>query len=196
MSSFSNLLPADGEVFYFPNFISVKESDDFLIALKQHVLWKHEPIRMFGKWIYQPRLTALYGDPNIPYSYSGIQMQATPYLPILVNIKNRIEQKISHPFTHVLLNYYRNGQDSMGWHRDNEKSLGKEPIIASLSFGETRTFQMRRYDNKSNKVNIELEHGSLLIMKGKSQECWEHQLPKSKGIFGERINLTFRNLIL
>jgi len=189
-----NILPFDGEAYYHSHFFTTKESEKLFNVLKEEIQWRHEPIILFGKRILQPRLTALYGNPKVPYGYSGIQMIPFPLTEALLIIKNKIEIFTSHNFTHVLLNYYRDGQDSMGWHRDNEKILGPEPVIASVSFGVSRVFHLRSYRDKKLKIEQNLENGSLLIMKGKSQECWEHQIPKSKKVIGERINLTFRKL--
>jgi alkylated DNA repair dioxygenase AlkB len=147
---------------------------------------------MFGKKVMQPRLTALYGDEGISYSYSGITMEPIPWSKTLLEIKGKVEEVAEARFSHVLLNFYRDGQDSMGWHRDNEASLGPEPVIASVSFGVSRRFQFRNYVDKKEKLQIELGHGSLLLMKGACQDRWEHQIPKSKKVSGERINLTFR----
>jgi alkylated DNA repair dioxygenase AlkB len=147
---------------------------------------------MFGKKVMQPRLTALYGDEAISYSYSGITMEPIPWSKTLLEIKGKVEEVAEARFSHVLLNFYRDGQDSMGWHRDNEASLGPEPVIASVSFGVCRRFQFRNYVDKKEKLEIELGHGSLLLMKGACQDHWEHQIPKSKKVSGERINLTFR----
>ena len=150
---------------------------------------------MFGKQILQPRLTALYGDPKVLYGYSGIAMQAKPFTKELETIKQRLQDFTQHEFTHVLCNYYRDGQDSMGWHRDNEAVLGQNPKIASLTFGASRSFQLRPYNEKVPKINLELSHGSLLLMEGASQHHWEHQLPKTKKVQQPRINLTFRKLL-
>jgi alkylated DNA repair dioxygenase AlkB len=150
---------------------------------------------MFGKQILQPRLTALYGDPKVRYGYSGIAMQALPFTSELEHIKKQLEEFAQHEFTHVLCNYYRDGQDSMGWHRDNEAVLGRNPKIASITFGASRSFQLRPYGKKEPKVNLELSHGSLLLMEGESQHYWEHQLPKTKKVQEPRINLTFRKLL-
>ena len=135
---------------------------------------------MFGKKVMQPRLTALYGDEGISYSYSGITMEPIPWSKTLLEIKGKVEELAEARFSHVLLNFYRDGQDSMGWHRDNEASLGPEPVIASVSFGVPRRFQFRNYVDKKEKLQIELGHGSLLLMKGTCQDHWEHQIPKSK----------------
>ncbi len=142
----------------------------------------------------QPRLTALQGNPKMHYGYSGIRMNPDPFSDTLLAIKKRIEPSAGVKFTHVLLNRYRDGKDSMGWHRDNEKELGVNPVIASVSFGAFRDFHFRLYETKANKITLNLGHGSLLIMKGKTQHHWEHQLPKRANIVGERINLTFRVL--
>jgi len=191
----NNLLPFQGEVTFYPNFYSKEDSFHYLKALQECLEWRQEPIRMFGKWIVQPRLTALYGDPNVSYGYSGIEMEALPFTKELEQIKNHIQDFTKHEFTHVLCNYYRNGQDSMGWHRDNEDVLGKDPTIASLTFGASRIFQLRPYGKKEPKLNIELSDGSLLLMGGESQHYWEHQIPKTKKVLAPRINLTFRKLI-
>lgn len=190
-----NLLPFDGEVFYYPDFFGESPGMKFFELLKKEIQWKQEPIWIFGKKVMQPRLTALYGDPEIPYGYSGIQMEAFSWTEKLQEIKERVEVQAGAHFTHVLLNYYRNGDDSMGWHRDNEKELGINPVIASVSFGAEREFQMRHYKQKNIKVNVHLKDGSLLLMQGSSQHHWEHQLPKRKKISSGRINLTFRRII-
>lgn len=192
--SSENLLPFDGETRYFPDFFRKDESDQFFEKLKNQIEWKHEPIKIFGKTIMQPRLTALYGNPEKPYGYSGIIMQPLVWTDFLLEIKNWVEEKAETCFTHVLLNYYRDGKDSMGWHRDNETILGPNPTIASVSFGETREFQIRHFAEKKYKLKLPLDHGSLLIMSGSSQHHWEHQIPKSAKPFGPRINLTFRKI--
>lgn len=192
--SSENLLPLDGETHFFKDFFQRKEADLFLDKLKNQIEWRHEPIKLFGKTIMQPRLTALYGNPEKPYGYSGIVMQPHPLTDFLMEIKQVVEEKAHENFTHVLLNYYRDGKDSMGWHRDNELVLGKNPTIASVSFGATREFQIRHYFDKKLKAKVALSHGSLLIMSGSSQHHWEHQIPKTSKILGPRINLTFRTI--
>lgn len=193
--AFSNLLPYRGECFFFPEFFSKSESDRFFLELRENLEWSQEPIFLFGRKAMQPRLTALYGDPNRPYGYSGILMTPLPITSALEEIKNRVENFSGNSYTHVLCNYYRDGQDSMGWHRDNEAVLGKNPSIASVTFGATRNFQMRFYETKTDKISIPLTHGSLLLMQGESQHYWEHQLPKTKTCRQGRINLTFRNIL-
>lgn len=193
-NSSGNLLPFDGDTRYFDEFFLQVEADQFFEKLKTQIMWRQEPIKLFGKAIMQPRLTALYGNPDKPYGYSGIEMEAFPWTDFLMEIKTKVERKAQVIFTHVLLNYYRDGRDSMGWHRDNEAVLGPNPTIASLSFGETREFQIRHYFEKNVKQKIPLEHGSLLIMSGSSQHYWQHQIPKTSKNLGPRINLTFRKI--
>ena len=189
------ILPSKGEAVYYPRFFGEDESHTFYELLKNDIAWKQEPIWMFGKQVMQPRLTALYGNPSISYGYSGIRMEAKGWTDFLIDIKKRAEEVAQTEFTHVLLNYYRDGQDSMGWHRDNEPELGPNPIIASISFGAPREFQFRRYADKNTKRKVVLENGSLLLMGGECQHAWEHQLPKRAGVHGPRINLTFRRII-
>ena len=189
-----NLLPFQGEVFYYQIFFSLAESDHYFNALQQEIQWKQEPIKIFGKDMMQPRLTAWYGDVDKPYSYSGITMQSLPWTNTLQQIKTAIEEIAGVRFTNALLNYYRDGKDSMGWHRDNEKELGINPVIGSVSFGAARVFRLRHYDKKKLTRSIELTHGSFLLMRGETQHHWEHQIPKTNGMIGGRINLTFREL--
>lgn len=187
-----NILPQDGEAFYYPDFFSKIESTHLFKSLSEKINWKQSPIKMFGKEILQPRLTAWYGEPGVMYTYSGLSMDAQEWNQDLLAIKFQIEKVALITFNGVLLNRYRNEKDSMGWHRDNEKELGKNPIIGSVSFGEPRVFELRHAENKKLKVSIELEHGSLLIMRGETQHYWQHRLPKKSKECGERINLTFR----
>ncbi len=189
-----NILPFNGEVLFFPNAFSAQESDDLLKYLIEFIEWKHEAIKMFGRQVMQPRLTAWYGDEGKSYTYSGITMQPKPFTQHLLTIKERAECLTGASFNSALLNYYRDGNDSMGWHRDNEKELGINPVIASVSFGGTRKFQLRNYKDKSILRNIMLSHGSLLLMRGEAQHYWEHQLPKTKAVNGKRINITFRTI--
>ncbi|TVP43938.1 MAG: alpha-ketoglutarate-dependent dioxygenase AlkB [Mongoliibacter sp.] len=191
-----NILPFEGEVNYFPEFFTESQSSDLYGRLKNEINWKQEPIWIFGKKVMQPRLTAMYGNPEIPYGYSGIKMIPDSWTDLLEEIKQPVEKTVGIEFTHVLLNYYRDGSDSMGWHRDNEKELGPNPVIASVSFGESRDFQFRHYKSKTHKTTISLKNGSLLVMSGSTQHHWEHQLPKRKKISGGRINLTFRRILI
>ena len=182
----------DAEIIYYPNFMDTMEADAIFSDLKNTIPWQQDEIRVFGKIHQQPRLTALYGNKDKTYSYSNIKMSPNPWIPILEKIKLEIEKVCPTEFTTVLLNYYRDGKDSNGWHADDEKELGENPIIASMSFGATRSFQLKHNSNIVIKKNILLEHGSLLIMKGTTQHYWKHQIPKTAKLIGPRINLTFR----
>ncbi|MES2811323.1 MAG: alpha-ketoglutarate-dependent dioxygenase AlkB [Bacteroidota bacterium] len=182
----------DAEIEYFPNFISTEEANSLFEKLKTEIPWQQDTITVYGKNHLQPRLTALFGNEGKPYGYSNIIMQPHNWNPLLMFLKEAVEKVCEENFTTVLLNYYRNGQDSNGWHADNEKELGRNPIIASLSFGEERVFQLKHNTIEMVKQNITLQHGSLLIMKGTTQHFWKHQIPKTKKEIGSRINLTFR----
>lgn len=140
----------------------------------------------------QPRLTAWYGEAGKAYSYSGITLHPLPWTPILRKIRERTETLAGVIFTGALLNLYRDGQDSMGWHRDNEKELGINPVIGSVSFGATREFRLRHHSDKKPVISTRLTHGSCLLMKGETQHYWEHQVAKTREITGTRINITFR----
>lgn len=185
-----NLL--DAEIIYFPNFFDKKEADILFDQLTSDIPWQQDDIRVFGKTHPQPRLTALYGNEGKSYSYSNIKMQPHPWNPLLQKIKSRVESVSGANFTTVLLNLYRDGKDSNGWHADNEKELGTNPIIVSVSFGTERIFQLKHNTISNLKQNILLEHGSLLLMKGTTQHLWKHQIPKTSKKIGSRINLTFR----
>ena len=147
---------------------------------------------MFGKEIMQPRLTCWFGDTGISYSYSGIRMESQIWNKPLLEIKSRIERVAGVRFNGALLNFYRDGKDSMGWHRDNEKELGKNPVIGSVSLGGTRTFKFRDRLTKKEIISLDLSNGSLLVMAGESQHFWEHSIPKQSGSAIPRLNITFR----
>ena len=189
-----NLLPLDGEVYVFPGFFDKSESDRFLKYLLDHINWQQDQMKFYGKAVDLPRLTAWYGEHDSDYSYSGISMQTHPWTPELLEIKSRIEEQAQTHFTSVLLNYYRDGSDHVGWHRDNEKVLRVNPVIASVSFGATRTFKFRHISDKSLVRSVELTHGTYVLMKGETQHKWEHQVPKTKKVLAPRISLTFRIL--
>ncbi len=177
---------------YFPEFFDLTKSNQIFETLLKETPWQQDDITVYGKKYQQPRLTALYGNEGKPYSYSNIVMQPHGWNSVLTMIKEEVETVCQEKFTTVLLNLYRNGKDSNGWHADNEKELGKNPIIASLSFGASRAFHLQNNKNKNLKQKIILEHGSLLIMKDQTQHCWKHQIPKTAKEIGPRINLTFR----
>jgi alkylated DNA repair dioxygenase AlkB len=182
----------DAEIEYYPNFFDAFRANELFEKLKNEIPWQQDNITVFGKTHPQPRLTALFGNEGKPYSYSNIVMQPNPWNPLLMFIKNEIEEICHEHFTTVLLNYYRDGRDSNGWHADNERELGRNPVIASVSFGEERCFHLQHNTLKEQKLKINLEHGSLLLMKGTTQHFWKHQIPKTVKPIGARINGTFR----
>ena len=182
----------DAEIEYYPNFFEIDRSDDFFEKLQREIPWQQDDITVYGKTHPQPRLTALFGNEGKPYSYSNIVMQPNAWNPLLMFIKNEIEDIVAENFTTVLLNFYRDGKDSNGWHADNERELGRNPVIASVSFGAERSFHLQHNTIKEQKLKITLEHGSLLLMKGTTQHFWKHQIPKTAKPIGPRINLTFR----
>jgi alkylated DNA repair dioxygenase AlkB len=189
------ILPKDGEVLFFPDFFSLEESNFYLSQLSEEIAWKQEPIKICGKTVMQPRLTAWYGDYGKTYRYSGITMQPIRWTHTLREIKQRIEGVSPAVFNSALLNLYRDQQDSMGWHRDNEKELGLNPVIGSVSLGAPRVFQLRHHKDKNIRRSLELTHGSLLVMAGQTQHFWEHCVPKQSAPKGARINITFRKII-
>ncbi len=184
----------DAEFIYYPNFFLKEKADIFFETLLKETPWQHDEITIFGKKILQPRLTSLYGNEGKSYGYSNIVMHPHAFNNTLTFIKDEIENTINEHFTTVLLNLYRNEKDSNGWHADNEKELGRDPVIASLSLGEERVFQIKHNTNKEVKRSIILQHGSLLVMKNGAQIHYKHQIPKASKSKKPRINLTFRNI--
>ena len=183
----------DGKVIIYRNFLDAFLSDRLFADLLDNINWQQDRIKIFGKQVDLPRLTAWYGDEGKPYKYSGITMNPNPWIPPLLSIKQRIEPVAELSFNSVLANLYRDGKDYVSWHSDNEPELGKNPTIASVSLGDTRRFLLRHKSNKDlETVEIALTHGSLLIMQGSTQHFWKHQVPKTAKFKTERINLTFR----
>lgn len=203
-----------GELFYSPCFFNKKisnrcveyflENDKFtdinwkdldLVEFNKinfkNILWKQDFINLYGKKPL-PRLTSWYGDEGKSYSYSGIKSEPNPWNEGLIYLKKEIEKIADVQFNSVLLNWYRNGEDYMNWHADDEKELGRNPTIASVNFGETRDFILRNNSDESIKIKIPLEHGTLLIMKGDLQHFWQHSVPKRLNVKKSRFNLTFR----
>mgnify|MGYP006141225607 FL=1 len=190
------VLPLPDAVFeFYPNFFNKEEADLLYEKILAETPWQQDDITIFGKKIAQPRLTCLFGNEGKPYSYSGITMQPNPWNTTLIYIKDKIEQTAEKNFTTVLTNLYRNEKDSNGWHADNEKELGRNPIIASVSFGEERKFQLKHNTNPEAKITLNLNHGSLLLMKEGSQVYYKHQIPKATQPKKARINLTFRTIL-
>lgn len=176
----------------YPSFF--QHADKTFLRLKQDLLWSKPSIQIFGKTIPIPREQAFYGDPGVSYKYSRTIFNALNWDPHLYELKQKIELHLKAKFNCVLCNKYSNGDDYMSLHSDDEPELGAKPIIASCSFGATRTFQIQRKD-KSFKKEIELSDGDLLVMMGDFQQLWNHGIKKTKKPVGPRINLTFRNII-
>ena len=184
----------DAELHYRPQFFPKPTADRLLQELMEKIEWTQNKIRFYGKESLVPRLEAWYGDPGKSYAYSGIQMTPKPWTKELVEIKEAIEKEASVPFNSVLINYYRDGKDRVAWHSDDEKELGQNPIIGSVSLGAERKFKLRHKKYKENglKTEIMLQHGSFLLMKGPTQHHWMHEIPRTAKPIGPRINLTFR----
>ena len=182
----------DGELLYFPNFLAKETADVYFEELLADIPWQADKITVFGKTYDQPRLTSLHALDATPYTYSNITMHPHPMGLVLSSLLEKIKEVKNHPFNAVLLNLYRNGQDSNGWHADNEKELGTNPVIASISLGQERFFHLKHRKIKKQRLKIKLEHGSLLIMGGAMQHHWLHQIPKTSKPIDSRINLTFR----
>lgn len=186
----------ESDITYYPNFLSSENATQLMSILRTTIAWQQDTITVFGKTYPQPRLTALYGNNMQPYSYSNITMHPQPFTKELKDVKTNIESLTSPTvFTSCLLNLYRDGKDSNGWHADDEASLGKNPVIASVSLGQERFFHFKHKNDKSLKHKMLLRHGSLLIMKGSTQHNWLHQIPKTSRKIEERINLTFRVIL-
>jgi alkylated DNA repair dioxygenase AlkB len=197
MDLFSNsdevrLKMKDADVLYYPDFLSGSYADSLFKKLYDNTPWQQDKITLFGKTHLQPRLTALFGNNGKTYSYSNIKMHPHTFSKDLLKVKKEIEQLTNVIFTTCLLNLYRDGSDSNGWHADNEKELGVNPVIASISLGAERKFKFKHRTQRELKHELVLQHGSLLLMKGATQHHWLHQIPKTKRRIGKRINLTFR----
>lgn len=186
----------NADIQYISDFFSKKKSDQMLKTLIQNIKWRQNTIQFYGKRSLVPRLEAWYGDVGKSYSYSGIQMNPTPWSEELLEIKQAIEKHTNSPFNSVLINYYRDGKDRVAWHSDDEKELGRNPVIGSISFGAERKFKLRHKEYQRNgcRVEMKLEHGSLLLMKGETQHHWVHEIPRTALAIAPRINLTFRSI--
>ncbi|HEY9615288.1 MAG TPA: alpha-ketoglutarate-dependent dioxygenase AlkB [Microcoleaceae cyanobacterium] len=182
----------DADILFYPALLAQTDSDRLLTELTQTIAWRQDRITIFGRSLLQPRLTAWYGDPGKSYTYSGLTLVPTPWTPTLLELKATVESVSNIHFNSVLLNLYRDGNDSMGWHSDDEPELGQNPVIGSLSLGGTRRFMLRHRSQKDWKYQLELTSGSFLLMQGTTQHYWQHQIPKTKRPVSPRINLTFR----
>jgi alkylated DNA repair dioxygenase AlkB len=190
-----NLAPFDGELYLLNKFYPSCDADRLFALFKTELAWQEEEIFIFGKWCKVPRLMCWYGDAGATYRYSGVDHQPLPWNDELRSVRKKTEQRCQCTFNSVLANLYRNGSDSMGCHADDEKELGVNPVIASLSFGDERLFRLHHKRRKQT-VDIQLGHGDLLIMAGVLQHHWVHSLPKTKSLKMPRINLTFRKILM
>jgi len=184
----------DAEIEYHPQFFGLEDANALFDKLYQNTQWVEEDIRVYGKIYKQPRLTAFFANNQKKYGYANISMIPQPFPPLLNAIKTKVEAATQTQFSSCLLNLYRDGQDSNGWHADDEKELGLNPVIASVSLGAERLFHLKHKKIKTLKHKLNLQNGSLLLMKGETQHHWLHQIPKTKKPLGKRINLTFRLL--
>lgn len=187
------VLPFDGSAVLHPAVLGEDDAGGVFSLLMQEVAWESRTITVFGKRHLEPRLSAWYGDDGARYSYSGIDLEPSAWTPTLARLRALCEQVSGARYNSVLCNLYRDGNDKMGWHSDDEPVLGSEPTIASLSLGATRRFRLRHRGTRE-VVECGLETGSLLVMSGLSQKCWMHEVPRQKKIVEPRINLTFRHI--
>jgi alkylated DNA repair dioxygenase AlkB len=189
-----NLLPKDGTVNYFGRIFTHAEANHYFDLLMQTIAWKNDEAFIMGKHIVTKRKVAWYGDDEYSYTYSKITKQALPWTEDLAELKKMVEEKTGAIFNSCLLNLYHTGDEGMAWHSDDEKALGKDSAIASMSFGAERKFAFRHKQTKET-ISTVLEHGSLLVMKDSTQTYWLHRLPPTKKIHNARINLTFRTMV-
>ncbi|WP_071872074.1 alpha-ketoglutarate-dependent dioxygenase AlkB family protein [Atopomonas hussainii] len=184
-----------GTLYWHDDFASAAQADQWFSALQTECAWQQPQVKVFGRWHPTPRLVAWYGDSDAAYRYSGQTHRPLAWTPTLSLIRDLVEQQTGRRFNGVLVNYYRNGHDSMGWHSDDERELGPEPWLASLSLGVERRFDLRRKGSTRIAVSFALKHGQLLLMDGQCQAAWQHQVPRSLKVSGARINLTFRHIL-
>jgi alkylated DNA repair dioxygenase AlkB len=190
-----NLLPYDGEVLYFGPILSIKEAQDYQSELLNNIEWRNDEAVIFGKHIITKRKVAWYGNEKYSYTYSNTTKHALPWTPALATLKALVEKFTHTTYNSCLLNLYHSGEEGMAWHSDDEKALGKDTSIASLSFGAERKFSFKHKKSKQS-VSMVLEKGSLLEMKSTTQSNWLHRLPPTKKVKTPRINLTFRTMIV
>lgn len=192
-SASDNVLPRDGVARLMPDAVHEPMATDWFDHLVLSVQWQAHEVFMFGRLVPQPRLVAWYCDDGRPYRYSGTELQAQPWIPLLSEIRAWCELACDAPFNSVLVNRYRSGRDHLSWHADDEAVFGVDPTIASLSLGATRRFDLR-HRTTDERVSVHLGHGSLLVMSGPAQHHWQHRIAPTARSVGERINLTFRYL--
>jgi len=185
----------DGRFEYWSEFLAPAEASHYCQTLIEKASWHTPLVHLYGRWVNSPRRAAWYGDPGAVYGYSGSVNQPLPWLAELKELGEQLAAFSGHSFNSVLLNYYRTGSQSMGWHSDDERELGTAPTIASISLGGPRRFLLRHRRRKDLPVHeIVLGHGSLLLMSGESQIAWRHSVPKTARPVAPRVNLTFRQI--
>ncbi|MAJ86881.1 MAG: alpha-ketoglutarate-dependent dioxygenase AlkB [Cellvibrionales bacterium TMED148] len=184
----------EAALFHWRNWLSDFTSDQILEIATQQIAWRKDSIKMFGKTIQIPRLQNWFSESGQSYTYSRLSLPGLEYPEWMNNLSQDVKKTTQNDFNGILVNYYRNGSDSMGWHADDENSLGSKPAVASVSLGAERNFQLRHKGTKD-RVNIPLSHGSLLLMCPGIQEYWQHRIAKTKDFLKPRISLTFRKLV-
>lgn len=194
LSDHNNLAPFDGQLFWLPGFYATPDANRHFEHLFELIAWKTEQLFIYGRWLQVPRLMAWYGDSDAAYRYSNVTHKPLPWNNELQSLRKDMQCLCGQTFNSVLANLYRNGRDSMGCHADNEKELGDRPLIASLSFGDTRMLRFRHLAT-NHRLELELAHGDALIMAGELQHHWQHELPKTRSPKYARINLTFRRIL-
>ena len=185
----------DADIVYYPCFFAQETAERYFQTLLREVDWEQRMLLVYGKRHPEPRLTAWYGDEGATYSYSGTTRSPKPWTPLLREIKQAVELAAGVCYNSLLVNLYRDGKDSVSWHSDEEEGLGRNPSIASVSFGAVRSFQLRHRQDNHMRHHIDLAHGSLLVMAGPTQHSWHHQVPKTSRHVAPRINLTFRRIV-
>ena len=182
------------DLLFYPNWLASGAADSLMKSLRENIAWECHRIKMFGREVDSPRLSCWMGDAGASYVYSQTRFEPHPWLPELQSLRERLQNEFECKFNSVLANLYRHGQDSMGWHSDDEPELGKQPVIASISLGAARRFSFKAKTENAKAVHLELPHGSLLLMRGDTQKNYRHALAKTAKPVGERLNLTYRNI--
>jgi alkylated DNA repair dioxygenase AlkB len=187
---------AGADLWFDPAWLTCMDADALFESMSTDIDWEVHRIRMFGREIDSPRLSRWIGDPGTAYTYSRTRFEPHPWPPSLRSIRERLRETLCIDFNSVLANRYRHGRDAMGWHSDDEPELGPGPVIASVSLGATRRFALKSRGEDAGRLTLDLPHGSLLVMRGDTQAGYRHALPKTARFVGERINLTFRRILL
>ena len=185
---------AGAQLSWDPAWLPPAQADELFTSLRRDISWQVHRIRLFGRWHDSPRLSCWMGDAGASYRYSGVRFEPHPWPAAMADLRARLRDAIGLEFNSVLANLYRDGRDAMGWHADDEPELGTEPVIASLSLGQSRRFLLKHRREPTLKLALELGHGSLLVMRGDTHGNYRHALPRSRRPMAERINLTFRQV--